>query len=140
MSGRVNQAVEGPFAPLILPRVEGAHAPFVGITTDGEVRTGLRSLDGAPRVPTAPIADAALAFVQALTPTQRSQACLPMDSPDWRAWTNVHVAFWRHGVMLDDARPGRPRPRARHPANDVVRRGATTTPSGSWSSTSWSRS
>jgi hypothetical protein len=104
-SGKVNQAVEGPFAPLILPRVEGQHAPFVGITTDGVVQTGLRSLDSAPKVPTAPIVDAALAFLQELSPAQRSKASLPMDAPDWRTWTNVHLAFWRHGVMLDDLSP-----------------------------------
>ncbi len=104
-SGRVNHPVEGGSASLITPRVEGQHAPFVGITTDGVVRTGMRSLDDAPKVPTAPIVDAALAFVQALSPAQRAQACLPIDSPDWRTWTNVHVAFWRHGVLLDDVTP-----------------------------------
>ena len=105
MSGRVNQEVEGGFAPLIVARIEGQHAPFVGITTDGVVQTGLRSLDSAPPVPTAPIADAALTFVQALSSAQRVQACLPIDAPDWRTWTNVHVAFWRHGVLLDDLSP-----------------------------------
>ncbi len=104
-SGRVNHPVEGESASLITPRIEGQHAPFVGITTDGVVRTGMRSLDDGPKVPTAPIVDAALAFLQALSPEQRTQACLPIDSPDWRTWTNVHVAFWRHGVLLDDVTP-----------------------------------
>ena len=45
MSGRVNQEVEGGFAPLIVARIEGQHAPFVGITADGVVQTGLRRLD-----------------------------------------------------------------------------------------------
>ena len=31
LSGRANQVVPGPFAPLIGPRVEGMHAPFVGV-------------------------------------------------------------------------------------------------------------
>ncbi len=101
MSGKVNQPVEGGFAPLILPRVDGMHTPFVGISTDGVLRTGLRSLESAPKVSTAPIAEAALAFVQSLSAAQQAQACLPIDAPQWREWTNVHVAFWRHGVMLD---------------------------------------
>jgi hypothetical protein len=67
LSGRVNQAVPDPFAPLIHPRVEGMHAPFVGVTTDGTVRRGLRSLDATVKVDTAPIADAALAFLGALS-------------------------------------------------------------------------
>ena len=50
MSGRVNQPVEGGFAPLILARVEGQHASFVGITNDGVVRADLRSLDSPPAV------------------------------------------------------------------------------------------
>src|SRR6478736_6041762 len=105
MSGRVNQPVEGGFAPLILARVEGQHAPFVGITNDGVVRADLRSLDSAPAVSTAPIADAANAFLQALSPAHRAKACLQIDAPEWREWTNVHVAFWRHGVMLDELTP-----------------------------------
>jgi hypothetical protein len=105
LSGRVNQAVPDPFAPLINPRVEGMHAPFVGVTTDGTVRRGLRSLDATVKVDTAPIADAALAFLGALSAEQRSKARLAIDAPEWRTWTNVHVAFWRHGVLLDDLPP-----------------------------------
>ena len=105
LSGRVNNVVPGPFAPLIHPRVEGMHAPFVGVTSDGTVRRGLRSLDATVKVDTAPIADAALTFLGALSAEQRSKACLAMDAPEWRTWTNVHVAFWRHGVLLDDLPP-----------------------------------
>jgi fructose-1,6-bisphosphatase/inositol monophosphatase family enzyme len=75
--------------------------PFVGVTTNGRVRTGLRSLDG-PRVETAPIAEAALAFLQALSPEQRVRATFPMDAEEWRMWINVHMNHFRHGVMLED--------------------------------------
>ena len=44
-------------------------------------------------------------FVQSLSAAQQAQACLPLDAPQWREWTNVHVAFWRHGVMLDQLTP-----------------------------------
>ena len=102
LSGRVNQAIGGPFAPLIQERVAGQYEPFIGITTDGVERTGLRSVDAAPKVSTAPITDAALAFLASLSKEQHTRACLPMESPDWRTWTNVHIAFWRHGLLLDD--------------------------------------
>jgi hypothetical protein len=105
LSGRVNQVVPGPFAPLIRPRVECMHAPFVGVTTNGTLRRGLRSLDATAKVDTAPIADVALTFLGALSAEQWSKACLAMDAPEWRTWTNVHVAFWRHGVLLDDLPP-----------------------------------
>ena len=107
LSGRANQVVPGPFAPLIRPRVEGMHAPFVGVTIDGTLRRGLRSLDATVKVDTAPIADAALTFLGALSAEQRSKVCLATDAPEWRTWTNVHVAFWRHGVLLDDLPTGR---------------------------------
>ena len=81
------------------------HAPFVGVTTDGIVRRGLRSLDATVEVYTEPIADVALTFLGALSAEQRSKACLAMDAPEWRTWTNVHVAFWRHGVLFDDLPP-----------------------------------
>jgi hypothetical protein len=101
-SGKVNQPIGGEFAHLIEPRVTGAAESFVGVTTDGVVRTGLRSLDDSPKVSTVPIAEAALAYLSALPPEQHARACLPMDAPDWRTWFNVHVALWRHGVLLED--------------------------------------
>jgi fructose-1,6-bisphosphatase/inositol monophosphatase family enzyme len=75
--------------------------PFVGVTTGGEVRTGLRSLDGA-RVSTEPITEAALEFVQALDPEQRARAMFPMDAREWRTWINVHMNHFRHGLLLED--------------------------------------
>ena len=75
--------------------------PFIGVTTDGVVRTGLRSLDGPP-VSTRPITDAALSFLEALTPEQRTRCSWPMDAAEWRMWINVHMNHFRHGVLLED--------------------------------------
>ena len=95
-------------APFVLDIVDerAAHLaqPLVGVTTDGVVRRGLRTLD-APRVDTAPITDAALAFLQALTGPQRRQATFSMDAAEWRMWINVHMNHFRHGVMLEDLAP-----------------------------------
>ena len=89
--------------------------PYLGVTTDGVVRTGWRDL-AAPRVDTRPIEDAALAFLQALTPAQRQRASFAIDATEWRTWINVHMNHFRHGVMLEDlAQP------VRELALDVVR-------------------
>lgn len=92
-------------APVILDIVDERAAelarPVLGVTTDGSVRTGLRDLS-APRVDTRPIADAALAFLQALTPAQRERVTFALDATEWRTWINVHMNHFRHGVMLED--------------------------------------
>ncbi len=89
-------------APTVDERLACLQQPFVGVTTDGTVRTGLRSLDDSPTTNTAPITDAALVLLQQLTPTQRRQATFPMDASEWRMWINVHMNHYRHGLMLED--------------------------------------
>lgn len=94
--------------PFILDIVDERAAelerPFTGLTTDGHLRRGLRSLDG-PRVDTGPIVDAALAVLEALTPAQRAQTSHTMDAVEWRTWLNVHMNHFRHGLMLEDLAP-----------------------------------
>ena len=76
--------------------------PFRGVTTDGMLRTGLRTLDGAPKVTTAPITAAAQAFLAALSPAQHESVTFPLDAVEWRTWINVHMNHFRHGLMLED--------------------------------------
>ena len=112
--------------PVVLDIVDerAAHLaePFVGVTTDGVARRGLRTLD-VPKVDTEPISDAALAFLQALTEPQRHQATFAMDAVEWRTWINVHMNHFRHGLMLEDLEPAQ-----RELALDVLR--ATMSPRG----------
>jgi fructose-1,6-bisphosphatase/inositol monophosphatase family enzyme len=79
--------------------------PFVGVTTDGTPRTGLRSLDDVPRVATQPITEAALAFLEALTPEQCDRVSFALDATEWRTWINVHMNHFRHGLLLEDLPP-----------------------------------
>ncbi|HEY7067625.1 MAG TPA: DUF3500 domain-containing protein [Chloroflexota bacterium] len=79
----------------------GMAEPFTGLTTDGTVREGLFPLQ-ATGVSTARLRDAALAVLDAFTPAQRADACFPLDSPIWRAWSNVHLYIMRHGACLED--------------------------------------
>ena len=79
--------------------------PLMGVTTDGVLRTGLRTLDDATRVATQPITDAALAFIQSLAPGQRQRVTFDMDAVEWRTWINVHMNHFRHGLLLEDLDP-----------------------------------
>ena len=58
---------------------------------------------GKTGVDTAPLVDAARAFLDSLDDARRGRRhCLPIDSEQWRTWCNVHIYMWRHGVLLED--------------------------------------
>ena len=108
MSARVHVTnAPPPVLALVDERAAELARPLLGVTTDGTLRAGLRSLGG-PKVSTRPITDAALAFLQTLTTEQRERACFAMDAVEWRTWFNVHMNHFRHGLMLEDLPgPGR---------------------------------
>ena len=72
--------------------------PFKGITTDGTVVPGLYSIQKTG-IPTAPITDAAAAFLAALSPEQHAKTLFPVDSDEWRTWSNIH-RYPRQGISL----------------------------------------
>lgn len=111
---RVEEA-PSPILAIVDERAAQLERPLLGVTADGVVRTGLRTLGGR-KVDTRPIADAASAFLQSLTRDQRAKASFPMEATEWRMWINVHMNHFRHGVMLEDlAQP------VRDLALDIVR-------------------
>jgi hypothetical protein len=75
--------------------------PFVGITADGAVETGLYTLpaDGTGDAATA---DAATAVLASLTDDERSRATHELDAPAWRGWSNPEFVFHKIGVRLED--------------------------------------
>src|SRR3954447_12785135 len=75
--------------------------PLVGITADGTPEPGCFALQPTG-VSTGPIRAAADAWLTALTPEQRAAATFDVDSPMWRAWSNVHPYMIRHGVMFEE--------------------------------------
>jgi Protein of unknown function (DUF3500) len=96
-----NYEIPGMIQEINDERTAGMNEPLQGLTTDGIVRPGLFAL--APTgISTAPITDAALAFISALTSEQRHGALFPLDDDGRRTWINVHMNFFRHGLMLDD--------------------------------------
>ncbi len=117
MSARVHVSTA---APAILEIVDERAAelarPFRGVTTDGVVRPRFPS--GPPRrgPGTTAVADAAQAFLAALSPEQRQRATFAFDADQWRMWINVHMNHFRHGLMLEDLVPAQ-----REAALDIVR-------------------
>jgi hypothetical protein len=75
--------------------------PFVGITAGPERRAGLFPIRPTG-VSTAPMVDAALAFLDTLGGAQRAAATFPVDADEFRRWCNVHIYLMRHGLLLED--------------------------------------
>ena len=76
-----------------------AAEPFKGITTDGTVVPGLFSIQKTG-VPTGSIKEAAEDFLGSLSSEQRSKTLFPMDTVEWRRWSNIHPTLMRHGMPL----------------------------------------
>ena len=76
-----------------------AAEPLTGITTDGKVVPGLFSIEKTG-VSTRPIKEAAEAFLASLKPEQRAKTVFPVDTPEWRKWSNIHPTLMRHGMPL----------------------------------------
>jgi hypothetical protein len=74
----------------------GLKEPFKGVTTDGKVEPGLFTIRQTG-VTTAPVVSAATAFLNTLTPTERSKTLFAVDDPEWRKWMNQHF-YVRQGV------------------------------------------
>jgi len=78
--------------------------PFKGITLDGSPLPDLFPIQKTG-VATAPITDAARAFLASLSDGQRARALFALESDAWRRWSNIHPFLMRHGVCLDEMSP-----------------------------------
>ncbi|HXF74890.1 MAG TPA: DUF3500 domain-containing protein [Methylomirabilota bacterium] len=76
-----------------------AAEPFKGITTDGHVIPGLFRLQKTG-VSAQSIREAAEAFLGSLTAEQRAKTLFPVDTDQWRKWSNIHPTLMRHGTPL----------------------------------------
>jgi len=79
---------------------EGLAAPFKGITTNGEVMPELFEIKPTG-VSTEPMRNAAIAFINTLTPVQLARTIYPVDDIEWRKWMNQHF-YARQGVCFAD--------------------------------------
>lgn len=82
---------------------ESLAQPFVGLTSDGEPRPELFTIE-ATGISTAPVRAAAERFLAALSAEQRDAAAFPVDSSEWRHWANIHL-FPREGVSFAEMTP-----------------------------------
>lgn len=64
-------------------------SPYIGVTTDGQAVPGLFAL-AQTGVSTAPVQQAAAAFLASLTDAQRRKTLFPVDDAEWRRWDNRH--------------------------------------------------
>ena len=98
----IGLAVWNPVAAsrVLWPMVENVmlREPFLGITADGETEPDLFPVE-ATGVSTEPIRDAAITFLESLTPEQRDRTLFPVDDLEWRRWANIHIST-RQGVGL----------------------------------------
>jgi hypothetical protein len=70
--------------------------PLKGITADGSVIPGLFRIEKTG-VPTHAMRDAAQAFLGSLNNDQRDKTTFPIDTLEWRKWSNIHRTIMRHG-------------------------------------------
>jgi len=77
-----------------------AEAPFKGITTDGQVRKGLFSLQPG-NAPTHMMIEAATALLAQVSPVERTAMCFPVDSKTWWQWQNTELYVEDYGLRLE---------------------------------------
>ena len=78
----------------------GLAEPFKGITTNGNVNSGLFPIHSTG-VSTAPVRNAAERFLGLLTPDQRAKTMFAIDDTEWRKWMNQHF-YMRQGVSFKE--------------------------------------
>jgi hypothetical protein len=71
--------------------------PFKGITTDGNVIPGLIAIQKTG-VTTKSIREAAEDFLSSLNVDQRAKTVFPIETVEWRKWSNIHRTIMRHGM------------------------------------------
>jgi hypothetical protein len=76
-----------------------AAEPFKGITSDGNLVPDLYGIRKTG-VSTQSIREAAEAFLGSLTAEQRAKTLFPVDTAEWRKWSNIHPTLMRHGTPL----------------------------------------
>src|SRR4030095_9609892 len=76
-----------------------AAEPFKGITSDGNIIPGLFEIQKTG-VSTQSIREAAEAFLGSLNAEQRAKTLFPVETDQWRKWSNIHPTLMRHRTPL----------------------------------------
>ncbi|KAE8398854.1 hypothetical protein BDV37DRAFT_20523 [Aspergillus pseudonomiae] len=75
--------------------------PFKGVTTDGNVRPGLFTLQDED-VPIGTIVSAVESLLSIVDDKQRQALSYHIDSPEWRTWSNPEFLLSHKGLRLDE--------------------------------------
>jgi hypothetical protein len=78
----------------------GLAEPFKGVTTNGELVSGLFPIRSTG-VSTEPVQRSAEAFIASLTEAQRAKTLYPVDDDEWRKWMNPNF-YVRQGVSFGE--------------------------------------
>jgi len=100
LDGRKRGTLVGPLAAMVAGWEQSLRSPLTGVTADGTAELGLFPL-GSAGAPTSPITKAAADLVASLDPTTRAEVERPLDSDDWRRWSNFAPNLVRHGALLE---------------------------------------
>ncbi len=73
---------------------------FKGVTTDGKVQRGLFEIKSTG-VSTAPLVEAAKAFLNGLSDEQATKTMFPVGDDEWRKWANQH-SYPRQGMGFNE--------------------------------------
>jgi len=79
---------------------KGLAEPFRGITTNGDVMSGLFQISPSG-VSTEPVRNAAERFIGSLNNVQLAKTMFPVDDVQWRKWMNQHF-YVRQGISLQE--------------------------------------
>lgn len=90
---------QGGGANYVEKSLAAAAEPFTGISTDGTIIPGLFGIQKTG-VSTQSIREAAAAFLGSLSSEQRAKTLFPVDTDQWRKWSNIHPTLMRHGTPL----------------------------------------
>ena len=81
----------------------GLAEPFKGVTANGQIEPGLFAIRSTG-VSTAPVREAADAFLAGLSPAQRDKTVYAVHDPEWRKWMNQSF-YVRQGVSFLEMTP-----------------------------------
>jgi Protein of unknown function (DUF3500) len=79
-------------------------APFVGITTDGELRADVHQFEPARPGEEAPVramVEAAQALLASVDEEGRERLTFPVDAPEWQTWANPEFMQFDTGLRLE---------------------------------------
>ncbi|UDY23414.1 DUF3500 domain-containing protein [Nocardioides sp. Kera G14] len=100
IDGHLHPELLGPVAAYELTAAERNYLdPYIGVTADGTPQQGLYTL-AETGIPVSMAEEAARTYLATLRPHFRTVSSHPMDSPNWRRWTNAFTSWVPKGVQL----------------------------------------